>query len=676
MAVLVYVNLFDAVSFHLKMHASDTVADCKTLVEQSTGIEAHTFFHVKSPSDTWATDDDKTIGTYSSEGIVNFHVSGATDIEKQLITQWQKWLDEVSACELSILDRGDVMVKPEGLFLKMTGTDGFQTSHIVPLKKKKSVFANAPASSVASAPSSYQQKLNEMERLITEFKRVEKEHKTQLRKLLNESRDEPIILCLKKLSGETMAVLTQLSKTVGQFKKEDIAMIVKADAENICLMKDNEILKDAKRLFSYKLEPESELDIILKVSKEEQDKFDLNVHIVESFVDGNGLRREVNGEKVSSVSVRLSLEDTVLDLVLGVNLAVAEIGYYSVQKTGLLHYLEDGTCLNGFDTFYNDKLGHHLSQDDTIITKVFLRNDRLFRLIKFGENIPSDSEEEDEDDNFPEVENDDFTYLADADFDMGNLEDMVAPDPDKGIDMFGTQQVLVYPSLDEGGQCFKLNVKPDASIKSIMNNIADLTDIPFAQIALLNRNTMRRMNADDLILEYADGTPFKVIIQLRNALVGGVGGFVKKHHLKKEDALKSLTEKSMQWMNRKSDIGSDTRLGAQPASLDLLFEPLNNKMREMKTLQASGNKDIMMRALEKGRDDELEAIKNLLSKNKSRVRTEDKIYQICHNYSQSRDGDIGHGSASHWCIQGESGRVLHFSVWLRISHRKGHQYGV
>ena len=62
-------------------------------------------------------------------------------------------------------------------------------------------------------------------------------------------------------------------------------------------------------------------------------------------------------------------------------------------------------------------------------------------------------------------------------------------------------------------------------------------------------------------------------------------------------------------------------------------------------LQASGNKDITKRALESAKDDELEAIKSLLSKNKSAVKSPEKIYQICYILNpemETLDIAVGH----------------------------------
>ena len=60
------------------------------------------------------------------------------------------------------------------------------------------------------------------------------------------------------------------------------------------------------------------------------------------------------------------------------------------------------------------------------------------------------------------------------------------------------------------------------------------------------------------------------------------GGFgLRKTHLKKEDALKALSEKSMNWMGRKADIQYDPKLGNPPASLVALFQPLEQKMIEL-----------------------------------------------------------------------------------------------
>lgn len=54
-------------------------------------------------------------------------------------------------------------------------------------------------------------------------------------------------------------------------------------------------MKDGKHLFTYRVEAETELDMVLMFPQGEQSDIDLKVRFVENDIDGNGLRREVDG---------------------------------------------------------------------------------------------------------------------------------------------------------------------------------------------------------------------------------------------------------------------------------------------------------------------------------------------------------------------------------------------
>ena len=276
---------------------------------------------------------------------------------------------------------------------------------------------DAPASS--SHQSCYQSILGEIERAEAEFLRTKNEHKARVKALVDESRSVTVLLRVRFLSGKEVEVATSPKNSVKKFKQEDLAEHI---AEEVVLLFGTERLQNNRRLFAYSIREDSVLDAVVLNPTVEHD-FHLKVEFVEFTANEDGVRMPTHTN--SPFCVNVSPTTTVIQMIGSVSVAMSQFHLYQEDDLRFLYFV-NGYHLNSRyaeeqHTLITDL---HAKRNGIITVNVYDKNDRTYRLA-LGEHVPVDVEEDEAEYDEKDVEEvwgegDDFTYLADFNFDVGD----------------------------------------------------------------------------------------------------------------------------------------------------------------------------------------------------------------------------------------------------------------
>ena len=553
MSVLVFVDVFDIFKLVLKVEGQDTIGDVKQLVEQATGIPHQEIcIQYGKKGNMKLLNDDLEIYHYTYHDAeletiyVNYSMTSPTIQALRISNEILALQGDLKGNMVQGTQKGNVTITPTLVFLScqgeppavayfkdLTQPDGY------PKTSASVVTPKASASTVAQPPtkSSYQTVIDEIAETEAEFSRVKEEHKARMKNLIEQSRSVNVEIGIRFMSGREINVQTCLKKSIKKFKAEDLSQHID---EEVVLMYGAERLQNNRRLFAYKISEGSVLDVAVLNPMVER-IFQLKVVFMTFNTDVDKVTSHTCADAPFKAFV--SPTTTVNQLIGGVLDGMRQFDRYQEDDWRFFYYLNGHFLTN--DEEQNILVKDIAVKDDTIKVNIHNKNDRIYRIVA---GLPLDDSSDEEE--FEEVGGDDFTYLADYNFDVGDGAGYVEP-----INRDATVKVSIYPNAKDKRMVINLLVLPTQTVKHIMHEISDITDIKSGTFDLHNAINDKKLSETSLVSE----CPSKMFINLK--MMGG-----GTHRDLKKVALKSKTLKDKIVSIRSS---STSTVGAFPPVLQL-----------------------------------------------------------------------------------------------------------
>ena len=496
-------DVFGIFNFKLRMDPKDCILDVKQLVEQGTGI-SHTSFKLQhgQPGNFDTPDVGQMVGDFSCAGDVRLFASSPTIDALKVANHIKE--QQATAKTQGGIDIDGLAITPD--FVCLTCQKEVEEKPSInddALVGKDFSVLDVPASS--SDNPRYQSILGEFERAEAEFLRMKNEHKARVKALVDESRSVSVGLRVRFISGREIDVQTSLKKTVKKFKEEDLSEHINKD---VVLVFGTERLQTNRRLFAYGIREGSVLEVAVFNPTVEHD-FHLKVAFVEFIVNEDGVRTPTPAN--SPYSVNVTPTTTVFQLIGTVLAGLRQFNLYQEHDRRFLYFL-NGHLLNavvsGEDQ--NGLVKDFAVGNDLIAVNVYDKNDRVYR-IAVGEPVNDENSSSDEED-FEEVwgEGDDFTFLADYNFDVGDGTGYIEP-----INRDEAVEVVIYPNTKDKNMRIKLFFLPTATVKQVMDEINDITNIETGTFGLFNPINGEKLSEASLVSE----CPSEMLIKLK--MMGG-----------------------------------------------------------------------------------------------------------------------------------------------------------
>lgn len=244
----------------LKMNGKDEVGDVKQFLHQITQVpvDAMSLRHLRNPY----LDNDTRLETLTKDDDLSLVMIAPS--HKHLVMKIREVRDKCQDECVSFPLSYDVVVNIRGAFIVSQGLDREK-----PQMKEKKI-----SSYPASLPSASTDGVSTMATLKVEINRLEMqilENKQRIADLKQQCKTVPVVIKLRQPSGNLLDIGTNIGKTVGQFKREDVSALVDVSANNIQLMVGANLMSNKKRLFSYNITEGSVVDMILMRAVEEDD---------------------------------------------------------------------------------------------------------------------------------------------------------------------------------------------------------------------------------------------------------------------------------------------------------------------------------------------------------------------------------------------------------------------
>ena len=142
---------------------------------------------------------------------------------------------------------------------------------------------------------------------------------------------------------------------------------------------------------------------------------------------------------------------------------------------------------------------------------------------------------------------------------------------------------------------------------------------------LVNHDLRRYLHE---VINYEEDKPFysfHVLIQVR----GGTNRPVMKKHLKKDQAVKELSKRSVDLVKRMYGSPDTAEIGDLPQVLRPVVQPVVDLMTQVRT-RMNNNEDIWVEALNHLDDNQLETFKSIFDTDpRNKLKTEVRLYQAC-----------------------------------------------
>ena len=260
----VCVDVFSIITMRLRMTAHDTVGDMKHLIHEATGIpvERIDIRHAGKKAIAVSRDDMEIKEVmFGFLGRESFQHGAKFMMVSQANEDFQK-VNELKSESQSLKD------------------NHFKIHHlnVVPLHIYKSFFSLAShelfptvasgssteptGSSTEPSSSGHHETLRRLHEKIASLEAEIKEKKLGIKELTQQVRDVPIPIQLRQPSGNLISITIAPNLTVLQAKRTVIAPAIGIFAEDVSLVSGNELMRDGKRLYSYKVEEGTILDCI------------------------------------------------------------------------------------------------------------------------------------------------------------------------------------------------------------------------------------------------------------------------------------------------------------------------------------------------------------------------------------------------------------------------------
>ena len=238
----VVVNMCSMVDAILKMNGKDEVGDVKQFLHQITQVpvDAMSLRHLRNPY----LDNDTRLETLTKDDDLSLVMIAPS--HKHLVMKIREVRDKCQDECVRFPLSDDVVMTIRGAFIVSQGLEREK-----PQMKEKKI-----SSYPASLPSASTDGVSTMATLKGEINRLEMqilENKQRIADLKQQCKTVPVVIKLRQPSGNLLDIGTNIGKTVGQFKREDVSALVDVSANNIQLMVGANLMSNKKRLFSYNI---------------------------------------------------------------------------------------------------------------------------------------------------------------------------------------------------------------------------------------------------------------------------------------------------------------------------------------------------------------------------------------------------------------------------------------
>ena len=263
--VLVAVNLFGIANIKLSMTDLDTVADVKALVHEATGISGVKLQHkggyvlIDSKETMALSEHTQRFANADGEQVVFFEASSPTNDALRIANQLKKLQVRASESPEGFIVEGELTVTKNSVSL---------TSHQI--LSDQSTLKDAPTSSEPPVSSSsllpeqgHRDILNQLNDRIAVLESEIKQKKADIKNAVNQIRDVRVPIQLRQPSGNLISITTVPSQKVSECKSADVAPVLGVHPNHVRLLCEGELMRDGKRLFSYKVGEGTILDCII-----------------------------------------------------------------------------------------------------------------------------------------------------------------------------------------------------------------------------------------------------------------------------------------------------------------------------------------------------------------------------------------------------------------------------